>query len=39
MRCITFLLGILLATIGVSAQQTVTVKAQSYQVSDNLDFL
>ena len=37
MRRITFLLGILLATIGVSAQQTVTVKAQSYQVSDNLD--
>ena len=37
MRRIIFLLGILLATIGVSAQQTVTVQAQSYQVSDNLD--
>ena len=38
MRRIIFLLGILLATIGVSAQQTVTVQAQNYQVSDNLDF-
>ena len=37
MRRIIFLLGILLATIGVLAQQTVTVQAQSYQVSDNLD--
>lgn len=37
MRRIIFLLGILLATIGVSAQQTVTVQAQNYQVSDNLD--
>ena len=37
MRRIIFTLGILLATIGVSAQQTVTVQAQSYQVSDNLD--
>ncbi len=37
MRRIIFLLGILLATIVVSAQQTVTVQAQSYQVSDNLD--
>ena len=37
MRRIVFLLSILLATIGVSAQQTVTVQAQSYQVSDNLD--
>ncbi len=37
MRRIIFLLGVLLATIGVLAQQTVTVQAQSYQVSDNLD--
>ena len=37
MRRIIFLLGILLATIGVSAQQTVIVQAQNYQVSDNLD--
>lgn len=37
MRRIIFLLGILLVTIGVLAQQTVTVQAQSYQVSDNLD--
>ncbi len=37
MRRIVFLLSILLTAIGVSAQQTVTVKAQSYQVSDNLD--
>lgn len=37
MRQIIFLLGILLAIAGVSAQQTVTVQAQSYQVSDNLD--
>ena len=37
MRRIIFLLSILLVTIGVSAQQTVTVQAQSYQVSDNLD--
>ena len=37
MRRIVFLLGILLTIFGVSAQQTVTVKAQSYQVSDNLD--
>ena len=37
MRRIIFILGTLLATIAVSAQQTVTVQAQSYQVSDNLD--
>ena len=37
MRRIIFILGTLLATIAISAQQTVTVQAQSYQVSDNLD--
>ena len=37
MRRIIFILGTLLATIAVSAQQIVTVQAQSYQVSDNLD--
>ncbi len=37
MRRIVFLLGILLTAVGLSAQQTVTVQAQSYQVSDNLD--
>ena len=37
MRRIAFLLGIFLTAIGLLAQQTVTVQAQSYQVSDNLD--
>ncbi len=37
MRRIIFILGTLLAAIAISAQQTVTVQAQSYQVSDNLD--
>ena len=37
MRRIVFLLSILLTAVGLSAQQTVTVQAQSYQVSDNLD--
>ena len=37
MRRIVFLLGILLTAVGLLAQQTVTVQAQSYQVSDNLD--
>ena len=37
MRRIVFILSILLTAIGLSAQQTVTVQAQSYQVSDNLD--
>ncbi len=37
MRRIFFLLGIVLAVIGVHAQQRVTVEAQNYQVSDNLD--
>ena len=37
MRRIAFLLGIFLTAIGLLAQQTVTVQAQSYQLSDNLD--
>ena len=37
MRHYFILFGILLASIGVYAQQTVTIQAQSYHISDNLD--
>jgi hypothetical protein len=37
MRRILFILAVVLTAIGLQAQQRVTVEAQSYQVSDNLD--